>query len=104
MPGFFTHLFLPSQRQISSVMSKATVSVLPVMPRIQGGGLQCVNRLEPAMRLQQVNLHRLNRARRPARCQRGGPHGSTTERKPCSGHHASMQADTGTWRQSRPAA
>ena len=48
MPGFFTRLFLPSQRQISSVMSKATVSVLPVMPRIQGGGP--VYRLMPEFR------------------------------------------------------
>jgi hypothetical protein len=51
-------------------MSKATGSVLPVMPRIQGR-LQCVNRLEPAMRLQQVNLQGLSRVSRPARCQRG---------------------------------
>ena len=45
-------------------MSKATVSVLPVMPRIQGG-LQCVSRLEPAMRLQQVNLQGLSKVSRP---------------------------------------
>ena len=51
-------------------MSKATVNVLPLMPRIQGG-LQCGNRLEPAMRLQQVDLQGLSTVSRPAWCQRG---------------------------------
>ena len=45
-------------------MSKATVSVLPVMPRIQGG-LQRVSRLEPSMRLQQVNLQGLSKGQPP---------------------------------------
>jgi hypothetical protein len=47
-------------------MSKATVSVLPVMPRIQGG-LPCVSRLEPSMRLQQVNLQGLTKGQPPGK-------------------------------------
>ena len=45
-------------------MNKATVSVLPVMPRIQGRP-QYVSRPKPAMRFQQVNLPGLSRVSRP---------------------------------------
>jgi hypothetical protein len=52
-------------------MNEVTVSVTPVVPPHPGGSLPCVKGLEPAMRLQQLNLQELSTASRAVRCQQG---------------------------------
>jgi hypothetical protein len=51
-------------------MNEVTVSVALVVPPIRGGQ-QRVRGLEPAMRLQQLNLQGMSTVSRTARCHRG---------------------------------